>query len=242
MMKEKIYTIPLMDAYQADCACVFCYLEEKIVQEELAYTLGDSMMEPDSRVRSNETGFCAAHLKQLYDSGNRLGLALMISTHMEHLAAQLQKVKYKSGGKGLFRKETETADTAPLKRASTHCVICDKAAEMRRHYVSVFYYLWEKEAGFRETVRRSRGMCLHHMTEIIDGAENNLKTEAVRELTELLLKQQKEALTEDIRKIKGFIDMFDYRNAGKDQAEFKEALPTALNRLRGKILEEKQHI
>lgn len=239
-MKEKIYTIPLLDAYRADCDCVFCYLEEKIVREELAYTLGDSMMEPDSRVRSNETGFCAAHLKQLYDSGNRLSLALMISTHMEHLAAQLQKVKCKNGGKGMFRKETEIADTAPLKQASTHCVICDKLAEIRQHYVSVFYYLWEKEAGFRETVRRSHGMCLHHMTEMIDGAGSHLKAEAARELTAVLLERQKAALAEDIRKVKGFIDMFDYRNAGKDQSEFKEALPTALNRLRGRILAEKQ--
>lgn len=236
-MKEKIYTIPLLDAYKTDCDCVFCYLEDKIVREELDYTLGDSMMEPDSRIQSNETGFCAQHLKQLYDSGNRLSLALMISTHMEHLAAQLEQAKVRENGKkGLFQKETEIADLETLKKASSHCVICDKLAEARGHYISVFYYLWEKEQGFQETVRAARGMCIYHMTEILNGAGKQLKPAQAQELAKTLLQQQKLALAEDIRKVKGFIDMFDYRNQGKDQSEFKEALPPALNRLRGKIL------
>ncbi len=236
-MKEKIYTIPLLDAYQTDCDCVFCYLEDKIVQAELEYTLGDSMMEPDSRIQSNETGFCAQHLKQLYDSGNRLSLALMISTHMEHLEEQLKKANIKENGKkGLFQKETETVDMGGLKKSSAHCVVCDKLAEARGHYMDVFYYLWEKETGFQETVQQARGMCIHHMTEILEGAGKHLKPVNAQKLAETLLKQQKQALAEDIRKVKGFIDMFDYRNQGKDQSEFKEALPPALNRLRGKIL------
>ncbi|MCI9626847.1 MAG: hypothetical protein HFI90_08690 [Clostridia bacterium] len=236
-MKEKIYTIPLLDAYQTDCDCVFCYLEDKIVQAELEYTLGDSMMEPDSRMHSNETGFCAQHLKQLYDSGNRLSLALMISTHMEHLAEQLNRARVKENGKkSLFQKEAETVELSDLQKASAHCVVCDKLTEARGHYIDVFYYLWEKEEGFQETVQKARGLCIHHMTEILAGAGKHLKPVSAQKLAETLLVQQKQALAEDIRKVKGFIDMFDYRNQGKDQSEFKEALPPALNRLRGKIL------
>ena len=236
-MKEKIYTIPLMDAYQTECDCVFCYLEDKIVREELDYTLGDSMMEPDSRIQSNELGFCAQHLKQLYDSGNRLSLALMISTHMEHILQKLDRVKIKGTGKrGFFQKETGIAQMDDLLKSTTRCVICEKLQEIRGHYIDVFYYLWEKETSFQETVKASHGMCLYHMTEIIKGADKHLKTASSQELAEVLLSKQKRELAENIRNVKGFVDMYDYRNQGKDHAEFKDALPPALNRLRGKIL------
>ncbi len=235
-MKEKIYTIPLMDAYHTDCDCVFCYLEDKIVREELDYTLGDSMMEPDSRIQSNELGFCAQHLKQLYDSGNRLSLALMISTHMEHIQQKLDQVKIKEAGKRkFFQKEAGVVPMDNVLKSTTRCVICEKLKEIRGHYVDVFYYLWEKEPSFRDTVKAANGMCLYHMTEIIKGANNHLKTESSLQLAEVLLSQQKREMAENIRKVKGFIDMFDYRNQGKDQSEFKDALPPALNRLRGKI-------
>ena len=53
-MKEKIYTIPLTEAYEEDCECPFCKLEQQLEQEAVEYALGASMMEPDSRVNSNE--------------------------------------------------------------------------------------------------------------------------------------------------------------------------------------------
>ena len=49
-MKEKIYTIPVTEAFQQDCECPLCLMEEKLEEEALEYTLGASMMEPDSIV------------------------------------------------------------------------------------------------------------------------------------------------------------------------------------------------
>lgn len=39
-MKEKIYTIPVNDAYQSGCACPLCQLEADVEKSTLEYFLG----------------------------------------------------------------------------------------------------------------------------------------------------------------------------------------------------------
>ena len=40
LMKEKIYTIPLMDAFHADDECPFCFIERNLEQHALDFVLG----------------------------------------------------------------------------------------------------------------------------------------------------------------------------------------------------------
>ena len=44
-MKEKLYTIPLNDAFHANDECPFCYIEKKIEEDMLDFVL-------DSRLTS----------------------------------------------------------------------------------------------------------------------------------------------------------------------------------------------
>ena len=82
-MKETIYTIPVSEAYEQDCECPLCYLQNKLENEYAEYTLGASLMEPDSRKLTNAKGFCKEHFELIYNKGiNKLGLALIIDTHM----------------------------------------------------------------------------------------------------------------------------------------------------------------
>ena len=39
-MKEKIYTIPLMDAFKADDECPFCFIERNLEQHAIDFVLG----------------------------------------------------------------------------------------------------------------------------------------------------------------------------------------------------------
>ena len=34
-MKEKIYTIPITEALEADCSCPFCFLQKKLEDEAI---------------------------------------------------------------------------------------------------------------------------------------------------------------------------------------------------------------
>ena len=84
MKVEKIYTIPVNDAYSSSCACPLCALKAKVEGDSLDYYLGPSLMEPDNRVLTNEQGFCGDHLNKMFGREiNRLGMGLMLHTHIQ---------------------------------------------------------------------------------------------------------------------------------------------------------------
>ena len=56
-MKETIYTIPINEAFDTECSCAICAIENRIESEEIEYALGPAMMEPDFRIISNQKGF-----------------------------------------------------------------------------------------------------------------------------------------------------------------------------------------
>ena len=55
-MKEKIYTIPVTEAFSEECECPLCVLHKKLEDENIDYILGPSLMEPDGRIETNEKG------------------------------------------------------------------------------------------------------------------------------------------------------------------------------------------
>ena len=92
-MKESIHTIPLMDAFKAKDECPFCFLEREAEQHAISYALGSgaSYMEEDVRGMTDKEGFCRHHYKMMYDYGNRLGSALILSTHLNRLNKDFKK-------------------------------------------------------------------------------------------------------------------------------------------------------
>ena len=84
-MRENIATIPLIDAFKADGECPFCHLEREAEQHAISFILGSAYMEDDIREKTDTTGFCRHHFKMMYDYGNRLGNALILSTHLKKL-------------------------------------------------------------------------------------------------------------------------------------------------------------
>ena len=79
-MKEKLYTIPLMDAFKAEDECPFCFVERQLEQHAMDFVLGAgaSYMEDDVRAETDKMGFCRTHYKKMYDYGNRLGTGLIL--------------------------------------------------------------------------------------------------------------------------------------------------------------------
>ncbi len=92
-MKEQIYTIPVTDAFREDSECPLCILEKKLEEQYLEYFLGPTLMEPDHRIETNKKGFCRKHFELLYNrQENRLGLGLIIDTHLQHQNSKLEKL------------------------------------------------------------------------------------------------------------------------------------------------------
>ena len=84
-MKEKIYTIPLMDAFHANDECPFCFIERNLEQHAIDFGLGSgaSYMEDDIRAETDKMGFFREHYKKMFDYGNRLGTGFILTTHFK---------------------------------------------------------------------------------------------------------------------------------------------------------------
>ena len=75
-MKYHLDTIPVWDAYHEESECPFCILKDNSEKAYVDSFLGGSVMEPDTRIEVNDTGFCPHHNELLYQAQNRLSPAL----------------------------------------------------------------------------------------------------------------------------------------------------------------------
>jgi len=233
-LKEKIYTIPLTDAFSEGGECPFCTLEKKLETEQVSYALGASMMEPDSRILSNEKGYCRRHFEQMSHESKALSLALVLDTHLNELIEKLEKAAGEPVAKaGLFSKRTD--EQPPLEAAlatnEKSCLICDKLQHTLEKFAEVFWYLYKNEADFKQKVENCQGFCLPHFSLLLSCASRELSgrslSEAKQAITELELKHLKRINEE----VNWFTKKFDYRYQNEPWKNSKDAPQRAMEKL-----------
>ena len=64
-MKEDIRTIPINDIFLQKKGCPFCTMEKMLEKNQVAYIVGDAMMEPNTRIETNKKGFCHRHFSMM---------------------------------------------------------------------------------------------------------------------------------------------------------------------------------
>ncbi len=215
-MKETIYTIPLSESLEQESECPFCYLENKLEQEQIDYCLGPAMMEPDHRILSNAKGYCRRHMGQLADAKSALPLALVLDTRMDEVINRLECAykKDKTGKKtGLFSKREPAADgiLRAVQELTDSCLVCEKIEQTMSKFFYTFWYLYSKEPDFRKKVLSGKGFCLHHLKELLRSSEKHAgrqREEFLNELIDLEL----ENLKRNKNDVAGFIKQFDYRS------------------------------
>ena len=52
-MAEQLYTIPVNDAFHADCECPLCQMQKTLEEHAIEYTMGPSYMEDDNRAMTS---------------------------------------------------------------------------------------------------------------------------------------------------------------------------------------------
>lgn len=239
-MREKIYTIPVNDAFLSADECPFCWLERETEQKVINFTLGPtaSYMEPDVRSATNCAGFCGVHLKKMYDFGNALGNALILQTYMDDLLEELRKEiqDFQMPPKrSIFGKKTEQEESTLLSWArekQDSCYVCDKIEyNMARYYETMFYLL--KEPEFRKRLENCKGFCMRHFLRILEEAKKFLPNEHREWFYETLFSLMKENMDRVKGDLDWFIAKFDYRNAGADWKNSKDAVSRTMQKLQG---------
>ena len=119
MKVEKIYEIPVNEAFDKDCECALCFLEKNLEDKNTEFFLGPAMMKPEFRIETNKKGFCRRHLSKMLENQNRLPLSLMLDTHLNSLNEILDRKK------GI--KKTRDIDfvLTELSALENSCAVCD---------------------------------------------------------------------------------------------------------------------
>lgn len=233
-MKEQLYTIPVNDAFAVDCECPVCSMYDSLEKDAIEFTMGPSYMEDDIRMETNKIGFCTHHVKQLYKHQNRLGLALILHTHMQRTNRDLEDLlsSDKPVKKGLFAKKTEDASpvTEYIENLNHSCYICNRIDRIFARYLATIYHCYEHDEEFRRKFAASKGFCTKHFGMLYEGAPSSLSgkrlPEFIKTLNEVYLTNMKR-VTDDLE---WFTDKFDYRNEDKPWKNSKDALPRSMNK------------
>lgn len=230
-MKEQLYTIPVNDAFQSDYECPMCKMKKELEQNAIEYTLGPSYMEDDNRAMTDEAGFCEKHIQDLYQQKNRLGLALILSTHMAKVTKDLQKLSKEnvSGGKSILKKKNETTGLGSyVSNLEKNCFICSRINNTFERYIDTIFHLYKKDASFSDKIKNSKGFCTYHYALLFDRAPDFLSKEQlisfIADINHAYFSNM-ERMQEDIE---WFINKFDYRYQNEPWKNSKDALPRAV--------------
>ncbi|WP_130837066.1 DUF6062 family protein [Lachnoclostridium sp. Marseille-P6806] len=257
-MKEKLYTIPLNDAVAAGDECPLCFAERKIEQDALDFTLGNSSsyMEQDIRAMTDREGFCRRHFKQMFDYGNALGSAWILSTHLRAVRRELEaeiaahrtegKKTSAEGAAGLFRKlrsRTEETGGAPVGRRDSvaawtaarekSCFVCRQIENTKKRYVETFFYLWQKDPEFRRKIEEGKGFCIPHFGDLCEAAQRCLDEAEREEFYRAVFRLMQDNLARLTGDVDWMIEKFDYQNADKDWKNSRDALQRGMQKLKG---------
>lgn len=246
-MKYKLETIPVWDAFREDCECPFCQLREKAELRYLKYYLGNSAMNPETRVELNKTGFCPDHFSKLLTQRSPQHLGLITHTHLQDWMADKEK-RFPVAGKTQEPEQNEkkgifSRKKSPVEKYKSHCekrirtcLICDRIERTIQRYTFTTCYLWKRdEEGFRDFLKKTKGFCIPHETALLLMAEEILKS---AELT-LFFGEIKELQEKNFQRleeeINWFTQKFKAENNSKSWGSSEDAHYRAIQKLSGKI-------
>ncbi len=230
---ERIYTIPVNEAFDASaadaaCGCPVCALYRKLEEDELSLILGGSMMEPDVRIRTNELGFCGTHFDKLFTRKNRLGLALILESH-------LAEVKERMAAKGLSSLLGSRAAKVQevTGRLSKTCYICERIEHNLSGMLATVVLLFEEDMAFRKKVAAQPYFCLPHLHRLLTVGKANLPKKLFADFAKAVeepVDRYLDALSGDVS---WFCKKFDYRYGEEPWYNSKDAVERAIAFLSG---------
>lgn len=232
-MKETIYTIPVNDAYDSKCDCPLCLLKQRSEEKELDYYLGPSLMEPDTRVITNKTGFCPDHMAKLNKRvTNRLGLALVLHTHLLDFDKDISEDLTKSAPNkaGLFKgkssdyKNTLNSLADRIENRVNSCPICEKMNDSISHYNETIMYMFSHDAAFKNKFINCKTHCLPHTASLLRSAASKLSQNDASDFVTAIANSNKATFEELEKDVEWFTLKFDYRNKEKPWGNSKTAI------------------
>ena len=218
-MPEKIFTIPINEAFDEKDGCPLCRMRAKLEEQTLESALGAAMMEPSVRIEMNREGFCPTHLRALHKRKNKLALGLILESRLEELCTLLDQPSGK-GKRGVFGKKDGVGDAAEaLADQARSCYACKRIRSTELRYCSNTAWLWESEEAFLPKLTGQPFFCLTHGAMLLRIAKEELREKDYASLYAAVTERMRNALAALREDVSGFNVSFDHRNAGKPLSE-----------------------
>ena len=224
------------DAYREAGECPLCTLAEWAEETYLRSFEHSRVMEPSVRVQTNRSGFCAPHYRKLYQRENKLGLGLMVHTHLREnlpsLRAALDAIRT---GTAAGRKGSRGVAQAAASLAALHerCFICDLLSQDMDRYAFTILYLWRRDAEFPAAFRASRGFCLPHFLLVLEQGRIVLRADRLARWLDDCVPLMAASLDALERDLLSFTQLYHDSNRGLGSAAERTALSRTLQKLAG---------
>ncbi len=215
-MKETICTIPINDLWAEKKGCPFCRMYDMLEEQYSEFITGAAMMDPETRVQTNEKGFCERHFRKISQVGKRLPNALILQTH-------LQKI-YDDYFSGKTHCKPDKKSLQSLDDMLHTCYVCDRIKHDTEHFLRTVFKEWEINPEFRKLYSEQEFICLDHYRMVSEASIKGVSGKVLadfHEATANLVKKHLETLIADTTH---FCNMFDYRNRDADWGNSKDAI------------------
>ena len=228
-MQEKIYTIPVNEAFeQSEGGCPFCLLFKRLEAAELDLILGASMMEPDIRIVTNKKGFCGKHFTKMFYLKNRLGLALMLESHLDTL-----KDEIKTGG--FLSKNIGAKPAERIEKLEKSCYVCDRVGEKLDKMLDTAVYLYRTEEDFAKKFNSQRMFCLPHYKRLLESGYSTMDKKHYAQFVEDSDRIVAGYLSSLKADISWFCKKFDYRYESEPWGNSKDSVERSVRFLSGPV-------
>ncbi len=224
-MLEKIYTIPVNEAFDKVLAspaegCPFCTLYHKLEADEIDIILGASMMEPDIRIKTNELGFCPRHFGQMFVKNNRLGLALILESHLDEVRKNCEP--------GGFMGAKTAAIPDKLDKLRHTCYVCQRIDHSFSKMMENAIYLYETESEFRTKTVSVPYYCLPHYADLLSAAKAHMNKKKVPDFQKAVAETVNKYFDELRGDVSHFCKKFDYRYENEPWGNSKDSVERAI--------------
>lgn len=232
---RKLEISKVHDAYARPGECPLCILEADAETTYLRSFQNSRVMEPNVRVQTNRTGFCPAHYRKLYEGENKLGLALVVHTRLQHVIAlvdtSLDAMARAADGR---RPKQQLASAAvPIAALRSSCFICGLLSADMQRYAFTVLYLWSRDTGFNAAYRESNGFCVPHFMAAFDEALDSLRPDRLRAWLGDTIPLMKGSLERLEGELLAFTQLHQAGNVSPGTEAEKTALGRTLQKLAG---------
>lgn len=217
---EKIYTIPVNEAFDEKCGCPFCKMKETLEKNEVELILGASMMEPDTRIQTNEKGFCNKHYRDMFAAQKRLPLALMLESHLAEIAKGCKTPLVSLNKTDSVQKKAQSF--------SDGCYICDRVEFHLSKMFETACLLWDEDASFRKKMSEQPYFCLPCYSRFLKTAKLYIPKKKQNDFLAEAQKVEAAYLDKLQEDVSFFCKKFDYRYQKESWGDAKDAVERAI--------------